>query len=819
MSSVWQETKTQDGKVYYYNVQTKATQWTKPVELMSPAERTLQDLPWKEHKAADGRPYWYHAQTRETTWTMPPEFRDAVDRVNEQASNGLPPMPAFVAGGTQQFGQPQNNERALAIPGQMMEAASDGTARPMHISSSLSNDRNEPQYSSYDEAESAFVKLLRRNNVGADWTWEKTLRAIIKEPQYRALKDPKDRKAAFDKYIVELKQQEQEKAKDRIAKLRQDFSVMLKSHPEIKFYTRWKTARKIIEGETIFRSTSNEDERRQLFDEYILELQKAEHDRETKARKEAVDDLVGLLKSLEMEPYTRWSEAQTIIHQNEHFQSEEKFQALSKLDVLNAFENHIKFLEREFNDKRQRLKTMKNRKERKNREAFVGLLNELRTKGDIRAGTKWKQVYPLIKDDERYQNMLGQGGSTPLDLFWDMIEDLERGLRSKRNVVQDVMDEKRFDITESTSFQEFTDFLKKDSRTAQFDQDTATLLFEKLREKIVRRLEDDRHQQERHQRRRVDALRSVIRHLEPPVEVTDTYDKIKPRIEKSEEYKALDSDELRQAAFDKHIRRLKEKAEERDRERERKDREKEKERDRRDRRTPRDESRNGYDSYHKPRHSRHDRDRSRHGTRTPEPDAYEAERRRAAGERERQYRRRDSSVRGSERGSRPDSRHRRDERDRTESVYDRERRERDEERERQYTRPRGDGEERRDRDEYRPRRRRGLTPEDDERDIKRSRHERTPRPRTPPPRERIFDDTAPLINYGEDPMMDYGKDPVAVEKPRRASKAAKPKESGKTEEKSAAPKEEEKKAEAKPKAEKMDVDNKGEESEEGEIAE
>lgn len=81
MSSVWQETKTQDGKVYYYNVQTKATQWTKPIELMSPAEvfetlkllltraslanqpqRALQDLPWKEHKAADGRPYWYARQ-------------------------------------------------------------------------------------------------------------------------------------------------------------------------------------------------------------------------------------------------------------------------------------------------------------------------------------------------------------------------------------------------------------------------------------------------------------------------------------------------------------------------------------------------------------------------------------------------------------------------------------------------------------------------------------------------------------------------------------------------------------------------------------
>lgn len=88
-------------------------------------------------------------------------------------------------------------------------------------------------------------------------------------------------------------------------------------------------------------------------------------------RREASDELVGLLKSLNMEPYTRWSEAQTIIEQNERFQSEEKFQALSKLDILNAFENHIKFLERTFNDQRQRSKTMKQRKERKNREAFV----------------------------------------------------------------------------------------------------------------------------------------------------------------------------------------------------------------------------------------------------------------------------------------------------------------------------------------------------------------------------------------------------------------------------------------------------------------
>ena len=55
-------------------------------------------------------------------------------------------------------------------------------------------------------------------------------------------------------------------------------------------------------------------------------------------------------------------------------------------------------------------------------------------------GTKWKHIHPSIKDDERYLNMLGQPGSTPLDLFWDIMEEIERELRLKRNLVMDILD-------------------------------------------------------------------------------------------------------------------------------------------------------------------------------------------------------------------------------------------------------------------------------------------------------------------------------------------------------------------------------------------
>lgn len=35
---VWQEARTAEGRLYYYNAHTKATQWTKPLELMTPQE-------------------------------------------------------------------------------------------------------------------------------------------------------------------------------------------------------------------------------------------------------------------------------------------------------------------------------------------------------------------------------------------------------------------------------------------------------------------------------------------------------------------------------------------------------------------------------------------------------------------------------------------------------------------------------------------------------------------------------------------------------------------------------------------------------------
>lgn len=220
-----------------------------------------------------------------------------------------------------------------------------------------------------------------------------------------------------------------------------------------------------------------------------------------------------------------------------------------------------------------------------------------------------------------------------------------------------------------------------DRRTANIDRNDMSIIFERLRDKVLKRNEEDKHHAERHQRRAVDNLRSKIKHLEPPVAVGDTWEQVRPRVEKLEEYCALDSDDLRRSAFDKFMRRLKEKEEDQERDRSRRDH-RDRERDR-----PRDRERDrDYRNGHADSHRRH-----RTRTRSPEPDAYEADRKKAQADRERQYRKTGSST-----GLSPPYRRdrERDDRDRFErdrgsrqvslSHYDRERREREAERERSY---------------------------------------------------------------------------------------------------------------------------------------
>lgn len=393
---------------------------------------------------------------------------------------------------------------------------------------------------------------------------------------------------------------------------------------------------------------------------------------------------MGLMKNLDLEPFTRWHAAEEQLRDNKAFNSD-KFQPLHRSDMLNTFEKHIRQLQRDHNDRVQAERREKQRIERKNRDGFKQLLQELQTDGKLRAGTKWKEIHPLIQEDPRYIAILGQGGSPPLDLFWDTLEVEEQKFRTLRRYALVVQEDERFEVTATTPFEEYLSVMRANPRCDHIDDHTMKLIFDYVLAKVKKREADELQEQEHDARYAMDDLRAVLKRLEPPVTLSDTWETVRPRVEKTKEYSALKSDSLRQSAFDKYMRRLKEKESDR-RDRSRRDtrdreRDRDKDRDRRDRRDDR-EYRNGHSDSHR---------RHRTRTRSPEHDPYAAERRRAQEDREARYRNNDST------GLSPP--HRRDrERDGDRysgsrrgsgDFYGRERREREAERERSYI-PRGD---------------------------------------------------------------------------------------------------------------------------------
>lgn len=54
-------------------------------------------------------------------------------------------------------------------------------------------------FATVEEGEKAFIHLLRKAGVDANWTWDQTMRAIITDPLYKALNTLAEKKACWEK--------------------------------------------------------------------------------------------------------------------------------------------------------------------------------------------------------------------------------------------------------------------------------------------------------------------------------------------------------------------------------------------------------------------------------------------------------------------------------------------------------------------------------------------------------------------------------------------------------------------------------------------
>jgi len=123
---------------------------------------------------------------------------------------------------------------------------------------------------------------------------------------------------------------------------------------------------------------------------------------------------------------------------------------------LNIFQEYIRHLEKEEEEQKRVQKEQVRRQERKNRDAFRKILEEHVTDGTITAKTRWRDYCSQIKDSQAYLAVSSNtSGSTPKELFDDVIEELEKQYLDDKTRVKEVVKSGKIPMTTSWTLEEF----------------------------------------------------------------------------------------------------------------------------------------------------------------------------------------------------------------------------------------------------------------------------------------------------------------------------------------------------------------------------
>uniref|UniRef100_H2T461 Pre-mRNA-processing factor 40 homolog A n=1 Tax=Takifugu rubripes TaxID=31033 RepID=H2T461_TAKRU len=539
--SVWTEHKSMDGKTYYYNTETKQSTWEKPDDLKSPAEQMLSKCPWKEYKSDTGKPYYYNSQTKESRWTKPKELED-LEAIT---------APAVQAESTASVVAVMEAEPTVAVS---EEVVSQATATLTAEVKAADEERPELQKKTYkwntkEEAKQAFKELLKEKGVSSNSSWEQAMKLIINDPRYSALPKLSEKKQAFNAYKVQTEKEEKEEARIKYKESKETFQRFLENHEKMTSTTRYKKAEQMFAEVEVW-SCVPERDRLEIYEDVLFYLAKKEKEQAKQLRKRNWEALKNILDNMANVTYrTTWSEAQQYLLDNPTFAEDEELQNMDKEDALICFEEHIRALEKEEEEEKQKTLLRERRRQRKNREGFQKFLDELHDHGQLHSMSSWMEMYPSLSSDIRFANMLGQPGSTPLDLFKFYVEDLKARYHDEKRIIKDILKDKSFPVEINTNFEDFGSVISSDKRATTLDAGNIKLAFNSLLEKAEAREREREKEEARKMKRKEAAFKNMLKQATPPLEPETAWESVRDRFLKESAFEDITLEAERKRIF------------------------------------------------------------------------------------------------------------------------------------------------------------------------------------------------------------------------------------------------------------------------------
>ncbi|KAJ0175611.1 hypothetical protein K1T71_008770 [Dendrolimus kikuchii] len=497
-SSPWSEHRAPDGRTYYYNSVTKQSLWEKPDDLKTPAEKLLSSCVWKEYTTDAGRVYYHNIETKESSWIIPKEMQEIKDKIaaEETAQKGvmaevvppgevpLPHSPAASSALDEAMAKTLASidpalTNTIPIPD---EIKPEETAAPQKNVANIEQPP-EPQYKDKKEAIEAFKELLKDRNVPSNASWEQCVKIISKDPRYATFKKLNEKKQAFNAYKTQKLKDEREEQRLKTKKNRENLEEFLLTCDRVTSMTKYYKCEEMFSNLEIWRCVPDSD-RRDIFEDCIFTITKREKEEAKALKKRNMKMLAQVLENMNEITYnSTWSEAQVLLLENSAFKNDVSLLGMDKEDALIVFEQHIRNLESEYLQEREQVKKRNKRQQRKNRDNFLALLDSLHEEGKLTSMSLWVELYPVISADMRFSAMLGQSGSTPLDLFKFYVENLKARFHDEKKIIKEILKEKDFEVRPDTTFEEFATVVCEDSKSASLDAGNVKLTYNSLLEK------------------------------------------------------------------------------------------------------------------------------------------------------------------------------------------------------------------------------------------------------------------------------------------------------------------------------------------------
>lgn len=222
---------------------------------------------------------------------------------------------------------------------------------------------------------------------------------------------------------------------------------------------------------------------------------------------------------------------------------------MDKEDALICFEEHIRALEKEEEEEKQKSLLRERRRQRKNRESFQKFLDELHDHGQLHSMSAWMEMYPTVSSDIRFTSMLGQPGSTPLDLFKFYVEDLKARYHDEKRIIKDILKDKSFLVEISTSFEDFGSVISSDKRATTLDAGNIKLAFNSLLEKAEAREREREKEEARKMKRKEAAFKSMLKQATPSLEPDATWEGVRERFLKEPAFEDITLESERKRIF------------------------------------------------------------------------------------------------------------------------------------------------------------------------------------------------------------------------------------------------------------------------------